>query len=140
MEKNVHIWLNISIPTIPHINCVTTRAPVNYQRCLQVSETISWSKRRCCYSFNKLQHWVGRRGLIYLCNVDYSRISLYFLRIVVVLIVCMRYYHRIWERYLSKTDSYLVFQQILKNIWGKIRCLSVVIYKLCQSINWKEWA
>ena len=31
----------------------------HYQCCLQVSETVSWHKLRCCYSANILQHWVG---------------------------------------------------------------------------------
>ena len=51
-----------------------------YQCCLQVSETVSWHKLRCCYSANILQHWVGGRGLIYFCKVDHSRISRNFSR------------------------------------------------------------
>ena len=50
----------------------------NYKCCLQVSETVSWPKLRCCYSANILQHWVGGRGLIYFCKVDHSRISINF--------------------------------------------------------------
>ena len=52
----------------------------HYQCFLQVSETVSWHKLRCCYSTNILQHWVGGRGLIYFCKVDYSRISRNFSR------------------------------------------------------------
>ena len=39
--------------------------------------TNSWHKLQCCYSSNILQHWVWGRALIYFCNVDYSRISIY---------------------------------------------------------------
>ena len=52
----------------------------HYQCCLQVSETVSWHKLRCCYSANILQHWVGGRGLIYFCKVDHSRIFMNFSR------------------------------------------------------------
>ena len=37
------------------------RPSPHYQCCLQVSETASWRKLRCCYSFNMLQNWVGGR-------------------------------------------------------------------------------
>ena len=50
----------------------------HYQCCLQVSETGSWHKLRCCYSSNMLQHWVGRRWQIYFCKVGHSRISIDF--------------------------------------------------------------
>ena len=48
---------------------------LHYQCCLQVSKTVSWHKLWCCYPANILQHWVGRRGLIYFCKVNHSRIS-----------------------------------------------------------------
>ena len=47
----------------------------HYQCCLQISETVSWHKLRCCYPANILQHWVGGRSLIYFCKVEHSRIS-----------------------------------------------------------------
>ena len=50
------------------------------QCCLQVSETVSWHKLRCCYSANMLQDWVGGRGLIYFWKVDHSRIFIHFSR------------------------------------------------------------
>ena len=52
---------------IPHYHC-----------CLQISETGSWHKLRCCYSSNMLQHWVGRRWQIYFYKVGHSRISIDF--------------------------------------------------------------
>ena len=52
----------------------------HYQCCLQVSETVSWHQFRCCYSANILQHWVGRKGLIYFCKVYHFRISRNFSR------------------------------------------------------------
>ena len=45
------------------------------QCCFQVSETVSWHKLRCYYSFNMLQNWVRGRSLTYFCKVDHSRIS-----------------------------------------------------------------
>ena len=57
------IFLFISRPTIPHINSETNPPPPDHC-CLQVSETVSWHKLRCCYSTNMLQHWVGGRGMI----------------------------------------------------------------------------
>ena len=48
----------------------------HYQCCLQVSETVSWHKRRRCYSSNMLQHWGGGKDLIYFCKVDHSRICI----------------------------------------------------------------
>ena len=50
------------------------------QCCLQVSETVSCHKLRCCYSANMLQHWVRGRGLIFFCKVDHFRISINFSR------------------------------------------------------------
>ena len=41
---------------------------------------VSGHKLRCCYSSNILQYRVGGRGLIYLCKVDHSRISIHFSR------------------------------------------------------------
>ena len=64
----------------------------HYQCCLQVYETVSLHKLWCCYSANMLQHWVGGRGLIYFCKMDYSRISINFSRNDLVSIIYMRYY------------------------------------------------
>ena len=47
---------------------------------LEVSETISWPKLWCFYSFIMLQHWVGGRGLIYFHKVNHSRTSINFSR------------------------------------------------------------
>ena len=52
----------------------------HYQNCLQVSETVTWHKLRCCYSANTLQHGVEGKGLIYFCKVGHSRISRKFSR------------------------------------------------------------
>ena len=69
---------------------------LHYQCSLQVSETESWHKLRCCYSSNMLQHWVGERGLIYFCKVDHSRISINFFRNWLGLtIIYVRYCHKI---------------------------------------------
>ena len=45
--------------TIPHINSETNPSSPHDQCCLQVSETVSGHKLRCCYSSNILQHCVG---------------------------------------------------------------------------------
>ena len=63
----------------------------HYQCCLQVSETVSWQKIRCCYSSNMLQHWVRGRGLIYFYRVDHLRISTNFSRNWLVSIIYVRY-------------------------------------------------
>ena len=52
----------------------------HYQCCLQISGTVSSHKLWCCYSVNRMQHWVGARGLIYFCRIDHSRISINFSR------------------------------------------------------------
>ena len=84
------------IPTIPHINSETNPHPLHYQCCLQVFETVSWKKLRCCHSSNMLQHWVGEMGLIYFCKVDHSRISINCSGIDFVSITYVRYCHKIW--------------------------------------------
>ena len=71
--------------TIPHMNSETNPPSPYYQCCLQVSETFSWHKLRCCCSANILQHWVGGRGLIYFCKVDQSKIPRNFSRNLVSL-------------------------------------------------------
>ena len=53
----------------------------HYQCCLQVSETVSWHKLRCCCSSNILQHWVKGSCLIYFCKGDHSRVFINFSRI-----------------------------------------------------------
>ena len=59
--------------TMPQIKS-ETNLPPHYQCYLQVSETVSCYRLRCCYSANILQHWV-RGDLIYFCKVDHSKIS-----------------------------------------------------------------
>ena len=52
----------------------------HHECCLQVSETVSWHKLRCCYCSNMLQHWIWGDGLIYFWKVDHFRISINFSR------------------------------------------------------------
>ena len=52
----------------------------HYQCFFQLSETVFWHKLRSYFSSNMLQHWVEGRGLIYICKVDHSRISISFPR------------------------------------------------------------
>ena len=64
--------------TISHIQ---DQSPSPYhQCCLQVSDKVSWHKLRCWHSANMLQHWVGRRVLIYFCKANHCRISINFSR------------------------------------------------------------
>ena len=63
-----------------HKFCDQSLSPFHYQCSLQVSETVSWYKLCCCYSFNMLKHGVGGRGLIYFCKVEHSRFSINFSR------------------------------------------------------------
>ena len=76
-KKELMTWCVVfrNASTIPHTNFETISPSPRYQHCVQVSDTVSWYKLRCCYSSNILHHWKGGRGLIYFCKVDHSRIS-----------------------------------------------------------------
>ena len=71
----IKIILKCGEASIPNINSETNPPLPVINVVLQVSETVSWHKLRCCYSANILQHWVLGRDLIYFFKVDHSRIS-----------------------------------------------------------------
>ena len=76
----------------------------HYQCCLQVFGTVCCCKFWLCFSSNILQHWTGRRSLVYFCKVDHSRISMIFSGIKLVSRSFVRDYSK-WTRTLWTSEG-----------------------------------